>query len=66
MYIDDPVHDWSSHPADAWRTVALTWKASKIQTPEEQNKPISTRGWTWGQATKHHFERRRALREGAF
>lgn len=64
MYLDTPVHDWSSHCADAFRTMALTWKASKIETPEEQNKPIETRGITYGQMRQQHFEQRRAMREG--
>lgn len=55
----------SSHPADAWRTVALTWKAAQIEAPPDPNagilvpKPI-----LWGDLTKAHFERMRALREG--
>lgn len=64
MYLDTPVHDWSSHCADAKRTMALTWKASKVTVPEAVDKPISTAGWTWGQAVKDHFDRRKAMREG--
>jgi len=63
IYTDTPVHDWSSHPADAFRTMALTWKASKVLAPEPVNQPISVRGWTFGEAKQHHFERRRAMRE---
>ena len=63
IYLDTPVHDWSSHPADGWRTMALTWKAAKLTVPEPVNQPISTRGWTFGEAKKYHFEQRRALRE---
>ena len=43
--------------------MALTWKAAKLTVPEPVNQPISTRGWTFGEAKKYHFEQRRALRE---
>ena len=62
-YTDVPVHDWSSHPADAWRTVGLTWRPAKLTVPALVPQPISTRGWTFGEAKKHHFEKRRQLRE---
>ena len=63
IYLDHPVHDWSSHCADAWRTVGLTWKPSKIQTPDPGDQPISTAAWTWKQAVDHHFAKKRASRE---
>jgi hypothetical protein len=63
IYLDHPVHDWSSHCADAWRTVGLTWKPSKIQTPDPGDQPISTAAWTWKQAVDHHFAQKRASRE---
>lgn len=53
----------SSHPADAWRTVGLTWRPSKVMAPTIEQKTISTRGWTFGEAKKHHFDRRRQIRE---
>jgi hypothetical protein len=53
----------SSHCADAWRTVGLTWKPSKIQTPDPGDQPISTAAWTWKQAVDHHFAKKRASRE---
>jgi hypothetical protein len=53
----------SSHCADAWRTVGLTWKPSKIQTPDPGDQPISTAAWTWKQAVDHHFAEKRASRE---
>lgn len=63
IYLDHPVHDWSSHCADAWRTVGLTWRPAKMHAPEETNRPISTASWTWGQMKAEHFAKRRALRE---
>jgi hypothetical protein len=64
IYQDHPEHDWSSHCADAWRTVGLTWKPSKLSTPDPGNQPISTAGWTWKQAVEHHMRKRKAAREG--
>lgn len=64
IYSDVPVHDFSSHSADAFRTMAVTWKASKIIVPDPVNVPIVTRMPTFGEAKKYHFERVRALREG--
>lgn len=63
-YNDTPVHDWSSHPADAWRTVGLTWRPSKLRVIDDGPTTISTAPWTFGDAKKFHFERRRAIREG--
>lgn len=63
MYRDTPEHDYSSHCADAFRTLALTWKASKLTAPDPGPQPIAVRGWTWGEATKAHFESRRRIRE---
>lgn len=64
IYLDIPVHDWSSHPADAWRTMALTWKASKIEAPETQPGPIVATPIRWGDIRKAHFDRMQAIREG--
>lgn len=63
-YTDIPVHDWSSHPADAWRTVALTWQPSRLTVPEQPDQPIVATPLTFGQALKYHFQRRQAMREG--
>lgn len=65
IYTDVPKHDWSSHCADAWRTVGLTWRPAKLLAPEPVNTGISTRPYTFGEAKKYHLERRRALREWA-
>jgi hypothetical protein len=40
-YIDAPVHDWSSHGADAWRYLAIGWEPSvrpEMQYAREQNR----------------------------
>jgi hypothetical protein len=68
-YNDNPVHDWSSHGADAFRYLSLSWKTSKAQIPEPplidqmmNGNPIKER---WGSFIKRHLERKRAQREYA-
>ncbi len=66
-YNDTPVHDWSSHGADAWRYVSLSWNQSK----QPKNEPhwhdglmqSAKKGLTWGDVTQDHFARMRRLRE---
>lgn len=65
MFLDSPVHDWASHPADAWRTMALTWKFSQGEAPEPMNQPISTAPYRWGDLRKAHFERMAQMRDDA-
>lgn len=36
---DSPVHDWTSHPADAFRYMSLAWRMNKAPAPEPE-KPI--------------------------
>lgn len=63
-FADTPKHDFASHGADAFRTMALTWKASKIESPETERLPIEAKPILWGDVRKAHFERMQALREG--
>ena len=35
VFQNHPVHDWASHPADAWRYMAVAWK-HQIQTEEPE------------------------------
>jgi hypothetical protein len=63
MYLDHPEHDWSSHPADGWRYLSLSWKPAKIMHPEPGPQPISIQRPTWGQMVERHFERRKHQRE---
>lgn len=63
MFRDVPKHDWASHPADAWRSVALTWK---IRKPDEITTPLEDRllsqsvsGDTFGRLKERHLRRRR-------
>ena len=47
IYLDHPVHDWSSHCADAWRTVGLTWRPAKLKAPEPVDQPMVAKPWVW-------------------
>lgn len=64
IYTDAPVHDFSSHCADAWRTMALTWKAAQIESQPEAPPQIVAKPIRWGDLRKEHFERMQAMREG--
>ena len=60
-FVDQPVHDWASHDADAFRTLAVSWKfAAAVQTPVDPltailKSNITTQ--TLGALRKAHFAR---------
>lgn len=66
MFTDNPKHDWASHPADAWRSVALTWKIKKPDVPtmpdEERLLSTSVGAQTFGRLKERHLRRRREER----
>lgn len=66
IFLDNPVHDWCSHPADAWRSVALTWKFKKPTDPEspleERLLKASPTEDTFGRLKEKHLRRRREER----
>ncbi len=69
MFLDNPSHDWSSHDADAFRYLALSWKFQQPKVTEAselerimKNNPV---GMTFGQLREQHFSRRRSQREWA-
>jgi phage terminase large subunit len=35
---DTPRHDWTSHPADAWRGLAMAWREMKPAPPPKKDK----------------------------
>jgi hypothetical protein len=63
-----PVHDWSSHGASAFRTLSLSWRQPKSVGPEPAplvdrlmaNNPT---GQTFGQMKSTHLSKRRAQRQ---
>lgn len=64
-----PEHDWSSHDADAFRYLSLSWK---FVNPKQPDSPLMDKllkanvdQFTFGQMTKRHFARRREQREWA-
>jgi hypothetical protein len=67
MFLDVPDHDASSHSADGWRTLSVTWR---VKNPEQTDSPLidklmagnpSTQ--TMGQLRKRLFARKRTERE---
>lgn len=66
---DAPYHDWSSHAADAFRYLSLSWKFAR---PEQPDSPLAdrlaaqnVRGWTFGEWKSKYFAGRRQAREEA-
>jgi len=66
MFLDVPEHDSSSHPADAWRTLAVSWKFAKTDQPEaplvDKMLAASVQHQTFGEIKMKHFEKRRLIR----
>ncbi len=67
MFLDHPQHDWSSHDADAFRYLSLSWKYSQPEAlPLSWNEKIALNNFdqtTMGQLRERHFEQRRRERE---
>jgi len=62
-----PEHDWSSHDADAWRYLSLSWKMRENGAPEPtfmQKLLAANPGeQTFGQLKAQHFRAKRLQRE---
>jgi hypothetical protein len=39
-YRQSPRHDWTSHPADAFRMLAVSWQETADKTPALEPKPL--------------------------
>lgn len=37
-FMDTPRHDWSSHPADAWRYLAIAWTRDKLPAEKTETR----------------------------
>lgn len=61
-----PVHDWSSHAADAFRYLSLSWKhpKTKQELPPRDAMQGSINNISFGELKKQHFKRMQAQREG--
>ncbi len=43
----EPLHDWASHPADAFRCFAVAIKEVVTKPVQPRHAPSSNRGWAW-------------------
>jgi phage terminase large subunit len=73
VFLDNPVHDWSSHASDAFRYLSLVWKHPKSTEP---SMPLTTTsgeirqmktgtGLNFGQLKKRHLMKMREQRDRA-
>lgn len=66
-FSEQPEHDQSSHAADAWRYLSLSWKLSKQQVPELTQAEKFHKGnvvnVSFGDLKKAHFRKKRLERE---
>jgi len=67
-FSDSPVHDWSSHGADAWRYLSLVWRQPKVQEPsitfETKSRTNSYGpGFTFGALKNSHMRKMKAERQ---
>ena len=60
-----PVHDWSSHAADSFRYLSLSWKhpKTKEELPPRDLMKGSINNVSFGELKKQHFKRMAAKRE---
>jgi hypothetical protein len=63
-----PVHDWSSHAADAFRYLSLSWRNPKTKQIVPSEAELIMRGsinsMNFGELKKEHFRKMAANREG--
>lgn len=60
---DTPVHDWASHPADAFMVLALTWQESAPPPAPEPAWSLTASLGTWGELVTQHFSAKKRERE---
>jgi len=67
IFLANPEHDWSSHDADAFRYLSLSWKLAKPAVTEgEARKEMveeMQKAQTWGAIRQAHFTRQKRRRE---
>lgn len=56
---DHPLHDWTSHAADAFRYLAMAYRELKPEPVKEQKPIQGIRDATWDQAMKMYGPKRR-------
>lgn len=66
-FSDSPCHDWSSHAADAFRYMSLSWKhpATTVPTASLTERLLKNNpsGMTFGALKNKHMQKQRSLRE---
>ncbi len=67
MFAVAPEHDWSSHDADAFRYLSLSWKMPVSKEPDAPFEPLTMLkanpgNQTFGQLKDQHFRAKRAAR----
>ena len=62
IFLDNPLHDFSSHSADSWRTLSTTWKFTNPKQPESTLEDSLYKGsilaQTFGDLKKMLFARK--------
>lgn len=70
VFSANPKHDGASHAADGFRTVAVTWRRSKVEAvePSAHEKMMSRNvvGLHMGRIRDEHFKRARASRDSDY
>ena len=61
MFRNQPKHDWTSHTADAWRYLAMAWRAMKEETAEAHAEPHGIEGATWNELMAQQSSGRRRI-----
>lgn len=74
VFSTEPVHDWASHPADAYMTCSVAWRAARQQREADGDSlpsaaqllrgSVGSREHTFGALKNAHFKKSRAKREG--
>jgi len=67
IFSDQPVHDWASDPADAFRYLSLVWKEARNEPDagpiDQQLINKSVQSISMGSLTKQHLNRMKAARQ---
>jgi len=56
MFLDKPLHDWASHPSDAFRMLAVAWREE--MKPKEPEPPLWPQNRTFNQILERQRRRR--------
>lgn len=62
---DTPVHDWASHPSDAFMILGITWQIPLAQPVDAEDWPPKVQPPKWKDWVASHFAKQKAAREEA-